>query len=70
MLTQHPQKLRRRRILAGLKQERLGELAGYSKQHISELELGNSSASAECLLALSKALGCEIVDLVADELAA
>ncbi len=67
VLTQHPRRLRRRRIEAGLTLEQLGSLAGYTKQHMSALELGQASASPPCLLAVANALGCEIADLLPDE---
>lgn len=69
-LTQHPRRLRRKRIAAGLSAAELGKLTGYSKQHVSGLELGSHSASPECLLALARALGCEITDLMPAEDAA
>lgn len=67
MLTQHPKRLIWRRNAAGLTQERLAEMAGYTKQHISGLEKGAFGASAECMAALARALDCKITDLMPDE---
>lgn len=69
VLTQNPFKLKRRRILAGLNQVQLGAKSdpAYSKQHISDLELGNRSASPECLKALAEAMGCDMRELLSDE---
>lgn len=63
-LTQDPKRLRLLRIAAGLRGIDLAARTGYTKQHISGLEKGDSSASPECLVALAEALGCQVTDLM------
>jgi transcriptional regulator with XRE-family HTH domain len=67
ILAHHPARLKWRRQAAGLSQEQLGELAGYTKQHIWGLENSKFSASAECLAALAEALKCKTTDIMPDE---
>lgn len=62
--------LTRRRILAGLQQKELAEMAGISKAQISRLELGRTGTSPDVLRRLAEALGCEPADLMPDEVAA
>jgi transcriptional regulator with XRE-family HTH domain len=66
-LTQDPQRLRRRRILAGLTVRQLSQKAGVATGSISELENGGKSARPPMLAKLAHALGCEIADLVPPE---
>lgn len=66
--TQDPQRLRRRRIEAGLNQEELAHRAGISKSHMSLLERGERNASARVLKCLAKPLNCQIADLLPPEL--
>lgn len=57
--------LKRARKAAELSQERLANRAGLSTPYISQLESGVRSApSYPTLLALAKALGCGMKDLV------
>jgi transcriptional regulator with XRE-family HTH domain len=67
-LTHAPQRLKYRRVAAGLSITELATLAGYSKGHLSMLEDGkHHSASATCLKKLAEVLGCEITDLMPTE---
>jgi transcriptional regulator with XRE-family HTH domain len=65
--TQDPQRLRRRRIEAGLNQVELAARAGISKSHMSLLERGARNASAPVLKRLAKRLKCEVADLLPPE---
>ncbi len=67
VLTQHPKRLRWRRVAAGLSQEELAKKAGYTKQHIWVLERGDFGASAKCLAELAAVLDCKTTDLMPDE---
>lgn len=64
---QDPRKLRRRRQEAGLTGGQLAKLAGVSKTTISLLENRHQSARPNMLAALARVLGCQVVDLMADE---
>lgn len=66
-LSQDPDALFRLRMQAGLTQGQLAERAGLSKGFVSKLESGKSSASAEALNRLAKALGRPVVALMPDE---
>lgn len=59
-------RLRSRRIEAGLKPERLALLADCSVYSIHSLELGRRAPSAKALGALADALGCQVDDLYAE----
>lgn len=62
--TQDPQRLRRRRIEAGLNQGELAAKAGISVSYMSCLALGTRNASPRVLKRLAKALNCEVSDLM------
>lgn len=64
------QRLRRRRIEAGLNQTQLAQRAGISKQLVSMVEKGTANFSPENLGKVARALGCEIADLLPSESAA
>lgn len=49
--------LRRLRLDRGLSQERLGDLAGIGRWHVSDLERGTRRPSADALAALARVLG-------------
>lgn len=66
-LTQDRNRLRRRRIAAGLNLREAGELAGVDFSMINKLENGKRSAGPHILAALAKAYGCEITDLMPPE---
>jgi transcriptional regulator with XRE-family HTH domain len=61
---QDPQRLRRRRIEAGLNQGELASRAGISESYMSLLSRGKASASPRVLKRLAGALSCEIADLM------
>lgn len=48
--------------------EKLGELAGVSKSHISNIESGNARASAEILVRIANALDGSLDALLCDSL--
>lgn len=62
--TQDPQRLRRRRIQAGLNQRELAKAAGIHPSHMSWIERGLRGASPRVLARIAAALGCEIADLL------
>jgi transcriptional regulator with XRE-family HTH domain len=58
--------LRRERINAGYGIRSLSRRTGYSKAHLSALELGRHGASLDCLRKVAAALGCKISDLTTE----
>jgi transcriptional regulator with XRE-family HTH domain len=58
--------LRRERSRLSLSQEKLAELAGYDKAHISNLERGKKQPSADGIDRLARALNIPPLTLVAD----
>lgn len=52
----------------GYTQAQLAEITGYSVQHISHVETGNTKLSVDLLVELSKALGASLDFLLADSL--
>lgn len=67
-LYQNPLAVRRHRILARLGQVALAERAQITPAHVSKIETGHASASPEVLARVADALGCQVLDLLADEL--
>lgn len=65
-----PEKLRRKRVEAGLNQVDLALETGIGQSHISRLESGASSTTPRSLARLARALGCTIADLLPDRVAA
>lgn len=63
-LSQDPDRLFKRRILANLTQQQLGDKVNRAKSTISKLELGNCSARPDTLHALAEALGCTVDQLM------
>jgi len=63
-------KLRIARVTADLLQSELAERAGIHQTHISLLERGKRGTSRETLNLIAAALGCEVADLLPDEVAA
>ena len=61
-----PDKLRRKRIEAGLNQTGLAQAAGIQQSHISKLERGVSDTTAAYLARIAKVLGCTVADLLAE----
>lgn len=67
-LNQNPHALRRRRVAAGLSKLALARLAEISTTHMTAVELGQKSASAEVLGRLAQALDCQPEALMSEEL--
>jgi transcriptional regulator with XRE-family HTH domain len=61
-----PEKLRRKRIEAGLNQTDLAQVTGIQQSHLSKLERGASNTTAKSLARIAKALGCTVTDLLAE----
>ena len=57
-------RLRTRRLLNGLSQRRLAELAGLSPRYVSQLESGHGNISIVRLYELTQALGVTLHDIV------
>ncbi|MFJ6841426.1 helix-turn-helix transcriptional regulator [Streptomyces griseoluteus] len=62
-----PERLKRRRVAAGLSQTDLADIIGVTKQHVSMVATGQANFSPRLLKATAVALDCEIEDLLADE---
>jgi len=62
--TQDPQRLKRRRIEAGLNQGELAAKAGIHRSHMSWLERGLRGASPRVLKRLAESLDCQVADLM------
>ncbi|WP_437013229.1 helix-turn-helix domain-containing protein [Streptomyces sp. enrichment culture] len=60
---QDPQRLRRRRINAGLNQAELAKRAGISPSHMSVLERGVRGASPRVLKKFAEIMKCDVDDL-------
>jgi len=60
-----PQRLRRRRVTAGLSQSALADAIGVSKQLVSAVSLGKANFSPE---KLAEILGCDLTDLPPEDL--
>lgn len=69
-LSQDPRRLKRRRIAGGLTLRDAAARAGCHWTTIGKLEQGERSADPRTLAALAHAYGCEITDLMPDEVAA
>ena len=63
-------KLRLRRIRAGLNRSELAKRVQVSVSHVSGIERGDVGVSPKTLNAIAEALGCDITDLMPDEVAA
>lgn len=68
-LLQHQDRLRWRRVAAGLSLKMLAQKVGCSATHLSNLEnrAHPCNSSRQLLAKIADALGCEIADLVAGE---
>lgn len=64
---QDPQRLRRRRIEAGLNQGELAAKVGIHPSHMSWLERGMRGASPRVLKRIAAELKCEVSDLMPPE---
>ncbi len=64
---QDPERLRRRRVAAGMTITDLAAKAGCSVPYLWQLEHGDYSASPRMLARLAKALCCQIIDLMPPE---
>lgn len=52
----------------GYTQSELAELTGYSVQHISHVETGNTKLSTDLLIEIANVLGVSVDDLLVDSL--
>lgn len=59
--------IRRRRILAGMTQVALARASGTGATYLNDIERGRGTPSPTLLKRLAEALGCEITDLIRDE---
>lgn len=57
-------RIRRRRVLAGVSQERLAERCGITFQQVQKYEKGTNRVSASRLLQIAGHLGCSAADLL------
>jgi transcriptional regulator with XRE-family HTH domain len=64
------EKLRLKRIRAGLTQPQLAELAQLHPSHVSLMERGKRGTSPKTLNILAGILGCDITELMPDRVAA
>ncbi|MFG3439859.1 helix-turn-helix domain-containing protein [Nonomuraea sp. NPDC047897] len=63
-LNQDPERIRRRRVAAGLEAQALARLANISKGYLSSIEHGRANASPKVLGRIAAALDCTIADLM------
>ncbi|GAA2327369.1 helix-turn-helix transcriptional regulator [Dactylosporangium salmoneum] len=63
-LDHDPQRLRQRRVAAGLTQAKLAAAAEISASHLSEIEGGTRNPSPAVLVRLAEALHCQPTDLM------
>ena len=61
-------KIRKRRLEAGLSQERLAELCDVGTTHISHIETGNCIPSLKTFIAILNSLSCSADEILCDEL--
>lgn len=66
-LIQDPERVHRRRVIAGLTMLDLANRAGISKGTMSRIEGGRGSASVQALHQLARALECDVTDLMPPE---
>jgi transcriptional regulator with XRE-family HTH domain len=64
---QDRERVRRKRIEAGLEQQQLAAKARISPQHMNAIELGNRSASPPVLRRIARVLRCPISELLPAE---
>ncbi|SDM47717.1 DNA-binding transcriptional regulator, XRE-family HTH domain [Streptomyces sp. cf386] len=62
--TQDPNRLRRRRIEAGLNKRELAAGAGIHPSYVTWLERGERNASPRVLMRIARTLRCQIADLM------
>lgn len=65
-----PDKLRLKRITARMSRPALARRAGLHPSHLGLLERGKRGTTPETLGVLADALGCDITDLMPDQVAA
>ncbi|MBB2909289.1 transcriptional regulator with XRE-family HTH domain [Streptosporangium becharense] len=66
-LNQDPERIRHRRIAAGMNGQALARKAGIAKSYLWRLEKGLASASPEKLKQLAVSLNCKVSDLMPEE---
>lgn len=65
-LNQNPKAIRRRRLIAGFRQNELAKAARLSANHLCNIERGNRSASVAVLHRLAEVLDCTVEELLAE----
>lgn len=60
------QRIRRKRTLLGLSQEKLAELSGLSVPHMNHVETGRTKVSLPALVSIANALGTQMDELLCD----
>lgn len=63
---QDPERLRLRRLEAGLTQTALADRADVTKSHVCQVENGKARFGPQRLVRIARALGCTIADLLTD----
>lgn len=63
----HGKEIRRRRKLTGLSATEFAARAGYSLNHVSQVELGNNNAGPRFLRKAAEIFGCTVQDLMTDD---
>lgn len=56
--------MRRLRLAAGISQERVGELMGVDRAHVSSMERGQQNVTLLTIHEAAEALGCRSADLL------
>ena len=64
------QRIKDKRILQGLTQEKLSELVGIGPSHMSHIESGSTVPSFEVFISILNALNCSADELLCREVAA
>lgn len=61
------EEIRRRRKLKGLTIAEFAQRAGYTLNHVSQVELGHTPGGDKLHRVAAEILGCEVADLLKDE---
>lgn len=59
--------IRRRRKLTGLSATEFAAQAGYSLNHVSQVELGHNNAGPQFLRKAAEIFGCDVSDLMTED---
>lgn len=66
-LRSNGEEIRKRRQLLGLSATEFAQRAGYSLNHVSQIELGHSNAGPRFLRIAAELFGCQVSDLLTEE---